>query len=303
MPTGKERVAFTVGSRRLLTIELRLARLAFTLDDILLQRWPARPDLADRTGLRVRSIPTDQHDALIAAYPGLLPGMINRYRRNFIRMQSSFDDYMNLHSAKTRQTMRRKARRFADANAGALDVREYRGTAQFEEFLRLALPLSQRTYQARLLDAGLPGDAAARARMLDLAAQDRVRAYLLFRDGQPAAYLFLPVHGETVIFAHLGFDPSLAGLSPGTVLFLGALERLFAERRFTYFDFTEGEGPHKALFGTDGIECESLVLLEPSLSHRGLLAAHRGFERTIRGTKAIARKLGAEQRLHQLLRT
>ena len=69
-----------------------------------------------------------------------------------------------------------------------------------------------------------------------------MRAFLLFLAGEPVAYLYLPVSGRTLIYAYLGYDAEHAHLSPGTVLQMAALENLFAEKRFAYFDFTEGEG-------------------------------------------------------------
>jgi CelD/BcsL family acetyltransferase involved in cellulose biosynthesis len=298
---GTERIALTVGRRRLLTMELRMAKVSFSLEDILDGREPDKPSLAMTDGVRVRSLPIERRDELLAHYPGLIFGMVRRYRRHYIAMEGTFDSYFGHFSRKTRSTLRRKRRRFAEVNGGKIDVREYRGVSGLEEFLRLALPLSARTYQGRLLKKGLPGDPASRQAMLALAAEDRVRAFLLFHHGRPAAYLYLPVDGRTLVYAHLGYEPRVASLSPGTVLQLEALERLFVEGKFAYFDFTEGEGQQKALFATDSISCESLVLLRPSLSNRARLAAHDGFYAMVRQAKAVARGLSGNPGLRSLL--
>ena len=107
-------------------------------------------------------------------------------------------------------TLRRKRRKFEEASGGELDLRTYHSPDEMDEFVRLALPLSQRTYQARLLDAGLPDSETARAEMRELAWQDRVRAFLLFLDGKPVAYLYLPIERDTLVYAHLGHDPDHA---------------------------------------------------------------------------------------------
>ena len=52
-----------------------------------------------------------------------------------------------------------------------------------------------------------------------------------------------------------------------------ALERLFAEERYRWFDFTEGDGAHKAMFGTHSASCASVMLLRPTLANRALLGA------------------------------
>lgn len=300
-PDGTERIAFTVGRRSLLAIELKLAKLSFTLEHILEGGMPACPDVTQSDGVRLRSVPVDRLAEVLANYPGLMPGMVHRFGRRYIRMNGSFEDYLAGLSRKTRSTLRRKRRRFTDAGGGTFDFREYRGVEAVEEFIRLALPLSNRTYQARLLKKGLPGDAASRQGILALAAEDRVRAFMLFLHGAPAAYLYLPVSGRTLIYHRLGYEPRLAALSPGTVLQFAALERLFAEGTFAYFDFTDGGGQHKEVYATGSIPCESLVLLKPSLANRARLAAHENFSRTVRGTKALARGLRVEPMLRNLI--
>ena len=50
-------------------------------------------------------------------------------------------------------------------------------------------------------------------------------------------------------YGYLGYDPSYASWSPGTVLLYLALESVFKEQHFHYFNFTHGEGQAKELFG------------------------------------------------------
>lgn len=293
-------IDFTLGSRRLLSVARQLSTWAFSLDDVLAGALPPTPD-GGRDGVRVLSAPTDRLSEVSARFPGFIAGGRQDYRRHYIDMAGGFEAYMARFSGKTRSTLRRKARKLAD-EAGGYTVSEHRSPAEIEAFLAAALPLSAKTYQARLLDAGLPEDPAARRAMLEAAEADRMRAFLLHAGGAPVAYLSLPVTGATLVYAHLGYDPEWARLSPGTVLQMDALERLFAEQRYRWFDFTEGEGAHKAMFGTHSAACTSLVLLEPTLANRTLLGARAGFDAGVSGAKALAAKSGALGRLRTLLR-
>jgi CelD/BcsL family acetyltransferase involved in cellulose biosynthesis len=293
-------IDFTLGSRRLASVPRMLATWSFTLEDVLAGALPPAPPAA-RDGVRVLSAPAAQLDAIAARYPGLIAGGRQDYRRHYIDMQMGFAAYMDRFSGKTRSTLRRKARKLAE-EAGGYTVTEHRTPAEIEAFLAAALPLSAKTYQARLLGAGLPDSAAARRAMLEAAEDDRMRAFLLHAGGAPVAYLSLPVSGQTLVYAHLGYDPALARLSPGTVLQMEALERLFAESRFRFFDFTEGEGAHKAMFGTHGADCASLVLLQPTLANRTLLGARDAFDAGVAGAKALAARSGALGRIRSLLR-
>lgn len=293
-------IDFTVGSRRLLAVPRRLATWSFSLEQVLSGDLPD-PPAPGPDGVRVLSAPTARLAGVSARYPGFIAGGRQDYRRHYIAMDGSFAEYMARFSGKTRSTLRRKARKLAD-EAGGYTVSEHRTPAEIEAFLTAALPLSARTYQARLLDAGLPDSRAARRTMLEAAENDAMRAFLLHAEGQPVAYLSLPVVGQTLVYAHLGYDPAWARLSPGTVLQMDALERLFGEGRYRWFDFTEGDGAHKEMFGTGHAACSSLVLLEPTIANRTLLGARAGFDASVAQAKALATRSGALGRLRALLR-
>ncbi|QYJ07848.1 GNAT family N-acetyltransferase [Qipengyuania flava] len=300
--TQRHAIPFTIGSRRILTATRTVATLPFSLEDILTERMPPVPSLTNTDGLRVLSAPTYAEDRLREAMPGFAVGAYEAYERSYIDMAGSYDGYLARFSGKTRSTLRRKQRKFAKENGGTLDMRAYHSPEELDTFLSLAHPLSQRTYQARLLDAGLPEGDDAIAHMRALAAQDRVRAFLLFLTGKPVAYLYLPVVGDTLVYAFLGYDPAQAQLSPGTVLQMAALESLFAEERFRFFDFTEGQGAHKALFGTDSVACASFLMLRPGLSNRTLLAGLAAFDGAVSRAKKLIGATGLEASVRKILR-
>ena len=298
-------IAFTIGSRRLLRFDRYLADIAYSLDHLTQEQRP-QPSRAigsaqAQDGLRILSAPPPDIAYWRAQYPRHRFGAVQHYRRHFISMEGGYEAYLARFSAKTRSTLRRKRRRFEEADGGRLDLRAYRGEAEIASFLDLAAPLARRTYQARLLDAALPDDAASRRTMLAAAKRDEVRAFLLFLKGEPVAYLYLPVDGTTLIYAYLGYNADHANLSPGTVLQMAALESLFAEERFTHFDFTEGDGTHKALFGTDSLSCCSFVLLEPRWRNAVVLSAQALFDRSIAQAKAMLARLGVDKKVRRAI--
>lgn len=302
--SGGVGIDFTVGSRRLLVVGRQLADWAFSLEDVLRAGHAmAEPPAPGHDGLRVLSAPQTALPAISAFFPHHLVGGRQDYRRHYIAMEGvRFEDYLARFSAKTRSTLRRKGRKLAK-EVGGYEVTEHRTPQEVERFLAAALPLSAKTYQARLLDAGLPGDPASRRDMLEAAEDDRMRCFLLSASKEALAYLSLPVSGRTLVYEHLGYDPDHARLSPGTVLQFEALERLFAERRFAHFDFTEGEGAHKAMFGTDHVACSSFVLLDPTLANRALLGARGAFDGAVGTAKALAERTGALGAMRSALRT
>ena len=296
-------INFVVGSRRLFGASRRLQVVRFALADLLGDIPPRLPD-ADPScqGYRVFSAPAAALEAMRGARPGYVLGGLDRFERFYIDMSGTFEDYLARFSSKTRATLRRKQRKLAEHCGGALDVREYRTAPDMQAFLAHAIPLSRRTYQGRLLGAGLPEGPEAEAEMTRLADAGRVRAYVLMIGDEPASYLYLPVEGRTLVYSHLGYDPAHAALSVGTVLQLEALERLYAEERFSHFDFTEGQGDHKRLFGTHSAQACSFFLLRPRLANRAVMSALDGFDWSVAGARRVAERSGLLSSVRRALR-
>ncbi len=295
-------IKFVIGSRRLLSVSRELITVAYSLADLVSDTKPLHAKLGDAQGYRILSAPYDRITETQAEHPDYIIGGLQIYHRYYIDMGGSYDDYLSGFSAKTRSTFRRKQKKLADFSGGTLDVREYRTPDQLADFLTHAIPLSRRTYQARLLDSGLPESASARDEMMALSTKDSLRAYLLFINGKAVSYLYLPIKDGIISYAFLGYDTDIAHMSPGTVLQLEALERLFAEGRYRYFDFTEGEGAHKKMFGTGSALACSFLLLKPTLGNRLLLHTLSAFDGCVALAGKIAERTGAKTALRQILR-
>jgi len=275
---------FMVGARTLAAVRRRLVRVPRTLAEARAGDCPALPPLpAEAQGYLVTSLPEAQCAALLGG--GMLGLVRQRYTRSYVDLSLGFDTWFARLSANTRQSLKRKARRLGG------EVRCYRTPTEMADFHPHARALSARTYQERLLGAGLPDDLAA---LQGLAEGDAVRAWLLLVEGRPVAYLCCPAVGDTLVYAYVGHDPDFAALSPGAVLQLAALRDLFAEGRFAWFDFTEGEGQHKRQMASGGVACVDLLLLRPTLANRALVAAQAGFDGGIALAKRVVRRLGAE---------
>jgi CelD/BcsL family acetyltransferase involved in cellulose biosynthesis len=275
---------FMVGARTLASVRRRLARVPLTLAEARAGDRPALPPLpAEAEGYLVTSLPEAQCKALLGG--GMLGFVRQRYTRFYVDLSLGFDAWFAGLSANTRQGLKRKAKRLGG------EVRCYRTPAEMADFHPLARALSARTYQERLLGAGLPEDLEALQR---LAEADAVRAWLLLLEGRPVAYLCCPAVRDTLVYAHVGHDPDVAALSPGAVLQLAALRDLFAEGHFAWFDFTEGEGRHKRQMASGGVACVDLLLLRPTLANRMLIAALAGFDGGVALAKCAVRRMGAE---------
>lgn len=267
-----------IGARTLFTLRRRLVRVAFDLPMLLSGARATLPPLGDADGHVLTSCP----ETMLAAL-GTQAFVRQRYTRHYADFAHGFEAYLGRLSSRSRNALNRKRRRFA-GNA----VRCYRTPAEVADFIDQALPVSRQSYQHRLLDAGLPDTPEARAEMLALAAADRVRAFLLFREDRAIAYLYLPARDDVLIYAYLGHDPQWADLSPGSVLQIEAIRMLAQEGRYTRLDFTEGDGQHKRQFATAGVPCADVLLLKPTLANKTLLLALRAFDGLVAQGKRLS---------------
>ncbi|MGE0232790.1 MAG: GNAT family N-acetyltransferase [Flavobacteriaceae bacterium] len=288
MPASEVALPLRIGARTIFTLRPRLVRRSLSLAEAQVQRVPVLPPLAPADqGYHVTSLPAAQLDRLLRQQPKMRPFIRQRYARRYARLDQDFEDYLRAFSPKSRSTARRKLRRFAERAGGVIDVRCYREASEIDAFYTAARTVSAKTYQELRLAAGLPGGPDALAEMRALAGADRARGWLLHLDGEAIAYLWAPADGDTLIYAWLGYDPAFADLSPGIVLQLEVMRQLMEERRFLGFDFTEGDGHHKRLFGTGSVDCLDILLLKRS---PGALATGYGVA-AFDGAVGIAKRL------------
>ncbi|MFM9827136.1 MAG: GNAT family N-acetyltransferase [Sphingomonas sp.] len=296
-------IKFQIGARTLLTIERRLVRLPLSLADALSGAPPLLPALPPGAhGYAITSLPVVASERLAMADPATFGFVRQRYTRRYTGLTGGFEAFFAGLSSNARSAAKRKARRLAEHSGGALDVRRFRTPDELAQFHPVARALAERTYQQRLMGAGLPADDRFVTGMYEAAAAGRVRAWLLYVAGAPAAYLYCPVEGGTVRYDYVGHAPEYAELSPGAVLQIEAFRDLFAEGSLCLFDFTEGDGQHKRQFASGGVDCVDLLLLRRTVGNAATVAALSVFDQTMAIAKRATAQLGLEALARRLRR-
>lgn len=286
---------FQIGARTLAAIRRDLVRVPLDLDAAVAGRMPDLPVL-DRAadGYLVTSLPLAQRAVLVRTAPGMIAFTRQTYTRRYADLTGGFDAYLEGLSGNTRSGIKRKAKKVASASGGQLDIRRFTRPEELRDFHDVARMLALTTYQEKLMGAGLPDTPDFVQRMYAMAAEGQVRAWLLYVDGAPAAYLYCPIHDGTVIYEFVGQDPRFNDLSVGAVLQVEALRDLFGERGLKRFDFTEGDGQHKRQFATGGVECCDVLLLRATVANRLAIAALRGFDGAVSLAKGAVGRLGLQ---------
>jgi CelD/BcsL family acetyltransferase involved in cellulose biosynthesis len=286
---------FQIGARTLASIRRDLVRVPLDLAAAIDGRLPALPPLdPSADGYLVTSLPESQRDALAWAAGRMIAFTRQSYTRRYADLTISFDAYLGRLSSNTRSGIKRKAKKVASASGGQLDMRRYSTPQQLGEFHRIARALALGTYQEKLMGAGLPDTPDFLQRMYAMAAAGDVRAWLLHVGGEPAAYLYCPIHDGTAIYEFVGHDPRHNDLSVGAVLQVEALRDLFAEGQLKRFDFTEGDGQHKRQFATGGVECCDLLLLRATAANRLAIGALAAFDGTMALAKSAVERFGLQ---------
>jgi len=228
---------------------------------------------------------------------------LNQVHRYYIDLQGTFEQYLSACSRKTRSTIQRKVRKFADSNAGKLDCRVYRGVNQMLEYHKLARNIAVKTYQEKLFDGGIPEDKKFLSEMQDLAHSDDVRGYILFAGQTPVSYLYLPIAENILRYEYLGYDPGYSSSSPGTVLLYLALESLFQEGRYRYFDFGYGENQTKQVFSTANFLRADIYYFPKTVTNYLTLYSHAGLDSFSVACGRIFDSLHLKQRIKMVMRS
>lgn len=283
-------------------LQVRAIRL---VDDVPESQSPTPPAdalLTGSQGFAIRGMPILSQSSKIQRCGDYLCYVPQQYHHCYIDLSIGFDGYQSKFSSKTRSTILRKIRKYAEHCGGTITWKTYRSPQEIEEFFPLAIALSKLTYQERLLDAGLPGTDEYRLRAISLAEKNQVRAYMLFDGTRPVSYLFCPVEDGVLSYSFLGYDPEYMHHSVGTVLQWLALEQIFNEGCFRYFDFTEGQSDHKRMFATNQRLRANVFFLKRNVRNWIVIYAHWLIDRLSVALGTSMERLGIKSRVKRLLR-
>lgn len=269
-----------------------------------LDRWsdPNEALKEDTDGYMVIGYPALEPKKKLQFYEKYIIYNAHTYNRYYLSFDSSFEAYIDKFSSKSRSTLKRKVKKFSKHCAEGIEFRSYKDADELNIFYGLARKVSCKTYQENILDSGLPESVEFQQKMLSLARENKVRAYLLFDSNKPIAYLYLTAHEDTLLYNHLGYDPEYAKWSVGSVLHWLVLESLFAEGQFAFLDFTQGEGQQKKTFSTGSILCSNIFVLKRSFFNMLLLSSHILVNLTSKFLGDVFEKLGLKTKIRQIIR-
>lgn len=285
-----------------LPLQVRVERLIDQTSPVERLDPPTEDLVQGSQGFMIRGLPVANELPSICWTDKYIIYALFQYTHYYIDLSGSFEDYEGKFSSKTRSTIKRKIRKYSDHFEGTIPWKTYTKSYELQEFFKYARDVSKKTYQEKLLGAGIPTSENFIRKAESLAAENRLRAYILFDGERPVAYLYLPVRDGVLIYAYLGYDPDYSRMSVGTVLQWLSLQELFREECFRYFDFTEGESEHKRLFSTNQRQSAHVIFLEKNLKNAALIYSHFYMNRLSNLLGETLERLGLKSKIKRWLR-
>lgn len=286
----------------LIPLQVRAERLVDNTAVVSTFHPPVHELIEGSQGFVVRGLPIQEGVEVLTRTGDYYCYVPSQYKHCYIDLRQSFDQYKDKFSSKTRSTISRKIKKYATHCGGTLLWKSYKTPSEMREFFKLARIVSSLSYQKRLLDVGLPESEDFICKAETMASQNRVRAYLLFDGERPVSYLYCPVAEGVVSYSYVGYDPEYIDMSVGLVLQWLAVEDLFLDASFLYFDFTEGQSDHKRLFSTHQRQCGNVFMVRRSLGNATIIYGHMVMDRLSVWLGEAFERLGVKAKVKRLLR-
>lgn len=273
-------------------------------EDKGLESLPVECLAGETNALFIPCHPVSKPPAMIVTRGDTLIYTPKVFKNYFVDLSSlgDFQAYLAQFSSKSRSTLLRKVRKFEKEDGEGVVFREFAVGDDFDEFFRLAGPISEQSYQERLLDAGLPRGPEFIAGIKARAARGDALAWLLFFRGKPVSYVLSLVDNGVATYDYVGYREDAQHLSPGTVLQYFILQSLFERNGVSIFDFTEGEGEHKRFFSTGSRLCAKSYVFRRTLPSRLRVLLHRALDVTSIAIVSILENLGVKRYIKALVR-
>lgn len=252
---------------------------------------------ADAWCYTVMSHPIADKLPVVGTHQGTLRWAPHQYRHFAVKIDGPFDAYFKEKFPGERgKKFRYKVRKLCKHVGSDKPMRQYRTAEEFREFYRHMVAVSQLGYQHKLLGIGLTEE------RLELWLRGQVRGYLLFHGDKPIAYIAGRERDGIFYDELIGYDPAYRDFSPGNILQYLVLESVFADKDLALWDFMEGEGLHKAIFGNLAQPCADLYFFPPRPKSMALFTSQAGLHFASRGAVGVLERFHLKDRVKKFLR-
>jgi len=230
--------------------------------------------------------------------------VFERYRamHSVIDLPSTYTDYFQKLSQKTRQNIRRGAREL-ESRLGSWNVRKFSDPEQVHSMVQLVEAIAIKTFHYHLHGQDLTTSNEQLIRNLtEYAQQGWLRGYVLLGNHRPVAYGLGYLINGCFQYEFMGHDPEFAHASPGIVLLAQIVEDLISTATADMLDFGAGDANYKQLLSNRSYEEGALLVCRRTLYASGAAMAERLFASASRLGIHMLDQTGMKARLKKFVR-
>jgi CelD/BcsL family acetyltransferase involved in cellulose biosynthesis len=206
------------------------------------------------------------------------------------RIPSGSEEYLSQMSSKTRSTLRKKARKLAEAAGGKVELTRVDSENQVGDFLTNAVKVSRNSWQHDILGNRIGDSEDERAWAEQLASAGLLRNYLLKCDGRPCAFVVGYQFNGVFHDVELGYDREFSEHSPGTILLHMLIQDLCDHQPPSILNFGMGDADYKQRFGDVQREDVSIIVFRKSLNNYLMVRSHALLRSLVRSVRGFVKK-------------
>jgi CelD/BcsL family acetyltransferase involved in cellulose biosynthesis len=178
------------------------------------------------------------------------------------RLPATHAEFLTQLNPRTRQRLRRQARKLCDEKHARLE--KFVSPEHVQRFVSQVDEIYRDTWQAKLVGY-CHRDPEFHCRFLTrISERGWLRSYTLVVDQQPVAYLLGYQHGGIYYYYEIGYRQQWADDSPGAVLTYLFIEELFQEDPPQLVDYLVGDQPYKRSLSNLQLMAASIYLAPPN---------------------------------------
>ncbi|WP_421621970.1 GNAT family N-acetyltransferase [Alkalilimnicola ehrlichii] len=168
-------------------------------------------------------------------------------RRRLIRLGQGYDAYLASLPKRKRKDLRRSERRFDEAFGDRWCLATYETPEELRRFIELVEPVSERTYQHRLLGLGIKRGGWIERQVMAGAQLGYSRCYALFVGDELVSWRVGFCFNGVYYSHHVGYDPEWSECRPGIVMHLKVIRDICERTKdLQEIDLLHGDNPAKA---------------------------------------------------------
>jgi len=225
------------------------------------------------------------------------------YSHRVAKIPESFDAYLAQLGARSRADLRTNRKRFISGAGKTYRTRCFHTQGDVADFVADACAVSRKTYQYRLLAAGLRDPEGLERCYGMTAGLGWFRSYVLYVDDAPIAFQAGHVYAGCYFAQEIGYDPEWAPHHVGIFLHTEIVAHLATlGGAVTGFDFGNGDNLHKQRLSTDGYREGYYYLIPADLPGSVLAYSMKAVGKVSSTLGAILDRLGLRKKARDLLR-